>query len=220
MERPQFGLGRKANDYGLGFYCTEDLDMAKEWACTYIDSGFANEYSLDMTNLKTLNLNSDEYTILNWMAVLLANREFRLRTPNARRAKQYLLDNFYVNVEAYDVIKGYRADDSYYDFADDFLNNAITVNQLARALTLGKLGEQIIIKSQFAFTQLEFKRCSPADKDIYYPRRKARNDEALNDYISISNEDDNGLYLSEIVRGKVRNDDERIPRNVPAKSDD
>ena len=32
IEKPQFGIGNPDNDYGLGFYCTETLDLAKEWA--------------------------------------------------------------------------------------------------------------------------------------------------------------------------------------------
>ena len=30
VEVPAFGLGRKNNDFGLGFYCTESIDLAKE----------------------------------------------------------------------------------------------------------------------------------------------------------------------------------------------
>ena len=72
---------------------------------------------------------------------------FPLKTPVARRAKQYLIDNFSVNVNAYDLITGYRADDSYFDYAESFLNNAISVEQLSQAMRLGKLGEQVVIKS-------------------------------------------------------------------------
>ncbi len=34
IEVPQFGLGKVHNDYGQGFYCTESLDLAREWACS------------------------------------------------------------------------------------------------------------------------------------------------------------------------------------------
>lgn len=34
--------------------------------------------------------------------------------------KEYLLDNFKVNYKDFDVIVGYRADDSYFAFAQDF----------------------------------------------------------------------------------------------------
>lgn len=31
VEKPTFGEGKKNNDFGLGFYCTLDEDLAKEW---------------------------------------------------------------------------------------------------------------------------------------------------------------------------------------------
>ena len=112
IEKPEYGKGKPYNDYGLGFYCTEDIEMAKEWSCGEDHDGFANEYTLDITGLKVLNLNAPEYTILHWLAVLLKNRTFRLTNPIAKDAKEYLLEHFPVNTEDYDVIIGYRADDS------------------------------------------------------------------------------------------------------------
>ncbi len=63
-----------------------------------------------------------------------------------------LIDKFSVNVNAFDLITGCRADDSYFDYAESFLNNGISVEQLARAMRL-ELGEQIVIKSKSAFSQ-------------------------------------------------------------------
>lgn len=57
IEKPQFGVGKIHNDYGRGFYCTESLEIAKEWACDYLEDGFANAYELDCEELKILNLN-------------------------------------------------------------------------------------------------------------------------------------------------------------------
>ena len=31
IERPKYGYGKIYNDYGVGFYCTENQNMAKEW---------------------------------------------------------------------------------------------------------------------------------------------------------------------------------------------
>lgn len=140
IESPTFGFGKQNNDFGLGFYCTESEELAKEWAVSSLRNGFVNRYSLDTEYLKILNLNSPDYTILNWIAVLVAHRLFSIKSPAAQRAKRYLIDNFGVNVNAYDLIIGYRADDSYFDFAASFLNNGISVQQLANAMRLGKLG--------------------------------------------------------------------------------
>lgn len=216
VAEPTFGEGRKNNDFGLGFYCTESRDLAKEWAVSSLRDGFCNRYSLDTEFLNILRLNSPQYTILNWMAVLVEHRLFSIKTPVARRAKQYLIEHFGVNVNAYDVVVGYRADDSYFDYAEAFLNNAITVEQLARAMRLGKLGEQIVIKSRFAFSQLRYEGFEVAEKDRYYVLRKARDEEANGTYLDILEEESDGLYIQDIIRGGVTNDDPRIPRNVSA----
>ena len=214
VESPTFGLGKQNNDFGLGFYCTESEELAKKWAVSSLRNGFVNRYSLDTEYLKILNLNSPDYTILNWIAVLVAHRLFSIKSPAAQRAKRYLIDNFGVNVNAYDLIIGYRADDSYFDFAASFLNNGISVQQLANAKRLGKLGEQIVIKSKYAFSLLHYDGFSIAEKEKYYVRRKARNDEADQLYSDILEEETDGLYILDIIRGGIQNDDPRIPRNL------
>lgn len=215
VETPEFGLGRRNNDFGLGFYCTESEDLAKEWAVSSLRNGFANRYTLDTEYLNVLNLNSPDYTILNWIAVLVEHRLFSIKTPVARRAKRYLIDNFGVNVNAYDLITGYRADDSYFDYAESFLNNGISVEQLARAMRLGKLGEQIVLKSKFAFDRIRYEGFDIAEKEKYYVLRKSRDDEANQLYLDMLEEEDDGLYIQDIMRGGIRNDDPRIPRNLP-----
>lgn len=214
VEVPTFGSGRKNNDFGLGFYCTESNDLAKEWAVSSLSDGFANRYTLDTEHLNILNLNSPDHTILNWIAVLVEHRLFSIKTPIARRAKQYLIERFGINVSAYDLIIGYRADDSYFDFAEAFLNNAITVEQLSRAMRLGKLGEQIVLKSQFAFSNIRYEGFEVAEKERFYVLRKARNDEANQTYLDILEEADDGLFIQDILRGGISNDDPRIPGNI------
>ena len=214
IEEPTFGKGKLNNDFGLGFYCTESEDLAKEWAVSSLRNGFANRYTLGTEYLNVLNLNSPDFTILNWIAVLVEHRLFSIKTPVARRAKRYLVENFSVNVNAFDVITGYRADDSYFDYAESFLNNGITVEQLARAMRLGKLGEQIVLKSRFAFSKLHYEGFDVADRETYFCLRKARNDEANRIYMEMLEEESDGLYIQDIMRGGIQNDDPRIPRNV------
>lgn len=214
IEVPTFGEGKKNNDFGLGFYCTESENLAKEWAVSSLRDGFSNRYTLNTEFLNILNLNSPEYSILNWIAVLVEHRLFSLKTPIARRAKQYLIEHFGVNVNAFDVITGYRADDSYFDYAESFLNNAISVEQLSKAMKLGKLGEQVVIKSKFAFSRLQFEGFNVAEKEEYYVLRKARDDEANKLYYDLLEEGYEGLYIRDIIREEIRNDDPRIPRNI------
>ena len=212
---PQYGLGKVGNDFGLGFYCTESEDLAKEWSVQPNSDGFANAYELDMKGLNVLRLNTPEFTVLNWMAILVSHRQFKLKVPVAGAAYHYLNSRLAVNVDAYDVVIGYRADDSYFDFAEAFLNNSISVEQLAVALRLAKLGEQVVIKSQEAFGRIRFTGFSTAASALYYPRRQARNDSAGREFEELlSRNDFNGLYMNAILAQRIGNDDERIPRNI------
>ena len=214
IEAPSFGEGKRNNDFGLGFYCTETENLAKEWAVSSLRDGFCNRYTLDTEYMNILNLNSPDYTILNWITVLVEHRLFSIRTPIARRAKKYLIDNFGINVNAFDIVIGYRADDSYFDYAESFLNNAISVEQLAAAMKLGKLGEQIVLKSQFAFSRIRFEGFDVAEKEEFYVLRKERDDEANRLYLELLEEESDGLYIQDIIRGGITNDDSRIPRNI------
>ena len=214
IEKPIYGAGKVNNDYGIGFYCTENNELAKEWAVSSMCNGFSNKYTLDTEFLNVLNLNGPEYTILNWIAVLVEHRLFSIKTPIANRAKRYLIDNFGVNVNAFDLIKGYRADDSYFDYAESFLNNAISVEQLANAMRLGKLGEQIVLKSKFAFNNLKFEGFEIAEKEKYSILRKSRDDGANQRYWEMLEESSDGLYMMDIMREGIKNDDPRIPRNI------
>ncbi len=216
IEKPQFGVGNPNNDYGLGFYCTEALDLAKEWACSVETDGYANKYSLDMSGLSVLSLTGGDYNILNWLYVLLENRKFRIGGDIARQAKAYIEDHFAIEYRSYDVIKEYRADDSYFSFASAFLNNTISLSQLERAMLLGKLGEQIVAVSQTAFDAFTFEEAIPAPKELYYPKKLARDTAARNDF---QKEKGRGsllteTYILDIIRQGWKNDDERLQRVI------
>lgn len=214
VDVPMYGVGSKENDYGLGFYCTQSNDLAKEWACPTVQSGFSNKYELDVDNLNVLYLNSDGYHILNWIAILLQNRTFSMRSPVARQAHNYIIQEFLPDISGYDLIIGYRADDSYFSYAKDFLNNTISVSQLAQAMKLGELGEQVVLKSKKAFEQIQFIGYEIAEGSVYNPRRKAREDRARKAYLSNHGADfsavNNEIYVLDIIREGMKNNDSRL----------
>ena len=211
IERPIYGKGKIYNDYGQGFYCTKHIELAKEWACNEGVDGFVNEYELETDGLKILDLSSKEYTILHWLALLVDNRRFRVSTPVMRRGLQWLKDHFLIDISDYDLIIGYRADDSYFSFARAFISNEISLNQLSFAMRLGKLGEQYVLKSEKAFNQLSFKSFESADNNIYYARRKNRDDEARNAFFEeLEKEDADGIYMRDIIREEMTGDDTRL----------
>ena len=112
----------------------------QEWACAGLDDGFANRYTLTTDGLLFLDLSQPPYTILNWLAMLVENRRFQPTTAVAAQGIEYLKQVFLPDASQADVIVGYRADDSYFSFARAFVNNAISIDQLAEAMRLGELG--------------------------------------------------------------------------------
>lgn len=216
IEQPIFGFGNPNNDYGLGFYCTENIDLAKEWACSAESDGYANKYELNLSGLSVLSLTNGEYNILNWLYMLLENRKFRISGEIAKQAKEYIFENFAIDYKSYDIIKGYRADDSYFSFANAFLNNTISISQLEKAMVLGKLGEQVVLLSEEAFNSLSYVDSDPAPKEIYLPKKLARDTEARTEF---KEEKKRGSILTEkyildIMREGWKNDDSRLQRVV------
>ena len=213
IEAPEFGKGNPMNDYGLGFYCTEDIELAKEWACKTPKDGFANKYSIDKTGLDILNLTSGDWHILNWLAILLENRSFEIGNPVAKDAKEYILQTFLPDYKSRDIIIGYRADDSYFSYAKAFLNGGIPLLALAEAMKLGKLGEQICIRSKVAFSRLQYIDATLAGGQEYYIKRTARDTKAREDYLKLldlSARDKDSIYILDILRQEWKNDDERL----------
>lgn len=207
IEKPVFGEGKSYNDYGRGFYCTEHVELAKEWACASGSDGFANHYQLDRTGLTILNLNEPKYNILNWLTILLENRKFNVADGLPQRAKTYLLENFKVDYKGYDVIIGYRADDSYFSYAGDFVNGTLSLSDLSEAMRLGKLGEQIVLKSQKAFDALTFVESIEAPHEEYFAKYKQRDEEAREKYRQIAAQPmaENETYVIDIIRNNWKN---------------
>ena len=213
IEKPNFYLGKANNDYGRGFYCTRELPMAMEWACKQNTDGFVNQYSLIQDSLKVLNLLDGNYNILHWMALLLKNRTFRLSSEIAIDARNYIIENFSIELSDYDIIVGYRADDSYFSFAESFVQNGLPLRTLNRALRLGKLGEQTVLISQKAFDNLKFEGVELADKTIYYPKFINRDSCAREIYgneIRKSRSYKDDIFVLDILREEIKSDDLRI----------
>lgn len=215
IETPDINKGNVANDYGRGFYCTRIPEMAMEWACKRNEDGFANSYELDLSGLRVLNLMDGQHTVLNWIALLLKNRILSLDSEIAIDAKAYIIEHFSVDTTEFDIITGYRADDSYFRYAESFVQNGLSVSSLSRALRLGKLGEQTVLVSEKAFAQIRFTGAEFADKTVYYPRFIARDLKAREDYRSdIRRRKDyrDDIFVMDIIREEIKNDDPRIQR--------
>lgn len=212
IEKPIYGQGKKYNDYGLGFYCTDNIELAKEWGTSFERSGYANRYQIDCTELKILDLNDDKYCILHWLAILLSNREFDTPAGLALEAKEFLKKNFMLDYKEYDIIKGYRADDSYFSFAQDFINGTISYRQLNNAMYLGKLGIQYVLKSKEAFNRIVFDGYEEAEYKEWYAKKMKRDKPARREYFDVErNRRQRGdIYITQILDEEMSPDDKRL----------
>ena len=150
---PFFGGGDDKHDYGRGFYLTENIDLAKEWAvCRPNDkNGWVHKYELDTDGLEILDFK--EKDVLSWLAELMKHRDAadskRYRVLAAKFIEKYGIDT-----ASYDVIKGWRADASYFYIAKEFVRDNIDIEILEELLSLGGLGIQYCIKTELAYSKL------------------------------------------------------------------
>lgn len=199
IKKPLYELGKPINDFGKGFYCTKDIEKAKEWACKDNSNGVVNIYELNIEKLKILDLTDKKYSVLNWIAILLKNRTFKIDSPISLRAKEYIIKNYYVDTTKYDLVIGHRADDSYFSYAQSFIDNSLSVESLEKAMKLGNLGKQIVLVSKKAFVNIKYIDNYSVDKRDYYKRYRDNDRIARNSYKNIKSLD-NEKYIMDIIR--------------------
>ena len=195
----------KDNDYGASFYVTSDKESAKDWACKNDEIGIVNKYSIrqkDFDSLKILDLtNKQKYSVLTWLAILMHFRSLdpSFKTTFENRLKW--LEKFYVNVDDYDVIKGFRADDSYFKFPLKFISGLMSYENLQKVFMLGNLGIQYAFMSKKAVSKLKFvssSQCEGKYVGKYYENVK----NASNEFERIINLpiDDNETFITNIMK--------------------
>lgn len=151
---PTYGLGDDKHDYGRGFYLTEDFGLAKEWAVCRPEehNGWVHKYELEADKLKILDF--QELNVLAWLAELMKHRD-------AADSKRYhmlaakFIERYGVDTSEYDVIKGWRANASYFYIAREFVRDNIDIDILEELLSLGDLGIQYCIKTESAYSKLK-----------------------------------------------------------------
>lgn len=151
--QPSYGCGDEKHDYGKGFYLTESLELAKEWAvCKPNDTnGWVHKYELDTNGLKILDF--QEKNVLSWLAELMKHRE-AADSKRYRMLAGRFIEKYGVDTSGYDVIKGWRANASYFYIAKEFVRDNVDLDILEELLSLGGLGIQYCIKSELAYTKL------------------------------------------------------------------
>lgn len=150
---PTYGCGNERHDYGKGFYLTDSVELAKEWAVCRPDNnnGWVHKYELDTENLKILDF--QEKNVLSWLAELMKHRDAADSKRYRMLAKQFI-QKYGIDTSEYDVIKGWRANASYFYIAKEFVRDNIDIDILEELLSLGGLGTQYCMKSEFAYSKL------------------------------------------------------------------
>ena len=150
---PQYGLGDEKHDYGKGFYLTESIELAKEWAVCRPDeaNGWVHKYELDTNGLQILDF--QELNVLSWLAELMKHRDAD-DTKRYRVLAEKFIDKYGIDTVGYDVIKGWRANASYFYIAKQFVKDNIDIDILEVLLSLGGVGIQYCIKTAKAYSQL------------------------------------------------------------------
>ena len=158
------------NDYGPSFYTTIDLDAAKSWACKNDTIGVVNKYIVDNEKYKKLKIldltKNDKYNVLNWVAILMHFRELDSSFIRNNKIALDWLNKYYIDVNEYDVVVGFRADDSYFRFPSRFVSNDLSFDDLEDIFLKGNLGVQYAFMSQRAIDLLSFDRNIECDESF------------------------------------------------------
>lgn len=150
---PTFTLGEERHDYGKGFYLTQDLQLAKEWAVCRPEkeSGYVHTFELNISELSIFDYEKEN--ILCWLSELMKHRaaadskRYRMLAPK-------FIAKYGKDTSMQDVIKGWRANASYFYIAKAFVRDEVDIDILEELMQLGNLGIQWCIKSEKAYKNL------------------------------------------------------------------
>lgn len=198
VEKPIYNYGNPSNDYGLGFYLTNDKEIAKLWASRYAN-GYLLTYDIDFKVLQICNLqSSNEKEVLTWLSILVANRFSKEEYEDNKNNIDWLINNYKFNPNDYDVIIGYCADDSYFQYSRDFVANQLSFESLSEAMRIGKLGIQYVLKSRKAFEKITLVNYEKVEQTDDYALFRNK---ALEDYKKLKKIDkETNTFLRDIMR--------------------
>ncbi len=196
---PKYNYGNHSNDYGCGFYMSNQKDVAKLWASKNIDGGYVMSYEVNIKNLNVLFLDDqNEDNILKWISILVKHHFSRYEIERYKNTIEALNNKYPLDIENYDMIVGYLADDSYFQYSRDFIANDLSLEMLSKAMHLGRLGKQYVLISEKSFKNIvlkNYEKISYSNEYDYFRK------EANRQYHIIKNEDSiNNTYIRDILR--------------------
>ena len=205
VDNPLYGYGKVDNDYGLGFYCCSKKSLAEEWASKHEDiPGIVNKYEIIDDNLRILDLTKPPYDDpFYWVAILMHFKRLPAKLiSQCSRELQYLECKYYIDINQYDVVIGYRADDNYFQFPQALLRSEILISTLKEVFMLGELGTQYVLISKKAFSKIKF--LESFDSNLDYKTYRVRKDKADISYKEILERDryKTGIRMIDLVKDK------------------
>lgn len=138
------GTAQFSKSFGNGWYCRFNKDLAREY-------GHINKYEIDFKDLKILDLRKEN--IMDWMSIVTMNRNLIVRDC------VFSFNN--IDISEYDVIIGYRSDNSNLVALKQCLAGTITRTTLLEILLADERNIEICLRTSKAKSKLEFKRVIP-----------------------------------------------------------
>lgn len=203
IKKPLYNEGEVANDYGLGFYLTENFDLAGEWAVLYNNvQCYINSYSLSddlydilytkkKSDLTLLNLHKEKAEV--WISILLKHRHYDLDDIDALDNTDAFIDKYYIDPNNYDVVIGWRADDYFFKYIVDFASSRLSIENLKDVVKYGGLGNQVCLKSEVAFNSIKYHVHKMAKKEKFFQKAKNKDGKAKSDYKNLRNKKQGNL---------------------------
>ena len=134
VEYPEIRTAKFNKDFYFGFYCTIMPEQAKRWATRFTGTGIMNEYLYHPNdNLKVLTF--PEMTE-EWLDFIVS---CRMGNPHD-----------------YDVVEGPMANDTIFNYVQDFVDNRISRTAFWELARFKKPTHQISFHSARALAALEF----------------------------------------------------------------
>ena len=136
VEYPEIRKTKYTKDFSWGFYCTKNYEQAYRWAERRHEKGVVNFY-LYREN-KNLNILKFEKMTDEWLDFI----------ANCRNGE----------IHSFDIVEGPMADDTIWNYVNDFLNGTITRNLFWEYAKFKNPTHQISFHSLKALDCLEYKR--------------------------------------------------------------
>ena len=137
-------------------------------------------------------LDFQKYDVLTWLAELMKHRD-AADSKRYRVLSSKFIEKYGIDTTGYDVIKGWRANASYFYIAKEFVRDNIDVDILEELLSLGGLGIQFCIKSERAYAQLheQMEGLLPVEYNEFNERYNIRDVAARRKMRDLVNSDEN-----------------------------